>query len=43
MEATARDASAAEHATLDTTVEFTDVAHDLLRSSSVDATLGRAR
>jgi len=42
VEGTARDASAAEHATLDTTVEFTDVAHDLLRSSSVDDTLGRA-
>ena len=29
MEATARDAGAAEHATLEAAVEFTDIAHDL--------------
>jgi hypothetical protein len=42
VEATARDASAAEHATIEAAVEFTDIAHDLLRSSSVQDSLHRA-
>ena len=42
MEATARDASAAEHAKLDAAVEFADVAHELLASSSVEDSLDRA-
>jgi len=42
VEATARDAGAAEHATLEAAVEFTDIAHDLLRSTSVQDSLNRA-
>jgi len=42
VEATARDASTAEHATVDAAVEFTEIAHDLLRSSSVQDSLLRA-